>query len=230
VGVRNAKIAALVVAIATCVVCWRLGVFHAFSAPSLIKDELIALGPWGYVAFIAAYTFLQPFGLPGLGFCAAASLIWPWPEAFALSMTGSMSATAFGFLFARFVAREYVAKVLPDRFKKYDARLAASAFTTIFILRLMFLMQPLLHAFFGLSKVRFSTYMVASGAAYVGPIFAISYFGQRAVDYLRDAPLGHKIIAGVILVKLVIVGFALLRWLRKREERKLAAAIENPAP
>jgi uncharacterized membrane protein YdjX (TVP38/TMEM64 family) len=230
---RKAQLAALVVAIAVVAVCARLGVFHEFGSPFTIRQDLLELGPLGYAVFIAAFAFLQPFGLPGLAFCAAASLIWPWPIAFALSMTGAMSSTAFGFAFARFVARDYVAKILPPRFKNYDARLAENAFATVFILRIMFLFQPLLHAFFGLSKVRFSTYMIASGLAYALPVLGISYFGQRAVDYLRYAPLGHKIVLGIIVVKVIILGFALLRWLRRREERRLAAqtaaATEKPA-
>ena len=39
----------------------------------------------GYVAFIVAYTVLQPFGVPGSIFIVAAPLIWPWQTAFALA-------------------------------------------------------------------------------------------------------------------------------------------------
>ncbi len=56
------------------------------------------LGPWGYVAFVAAYAALQPFGVPGTVFIMAAPLIWPWPVAFALSMAGTMAASVVGFL------------------------------------------------------------------------------------------------------------------------------------
>jgi uncharacterized membrane protein YdjX (TVP38/TMEM64 family) len=221
------RLAALVVALAAVITAWRLGVFHAFGDPALIKEHLVGMGALGYLVFVLAYALLQPFGLPGMGFCLAAALVWPWPVAFALSMTGSLAATAFGFVFARFIAREWVARILPERFKRYDASLAERAFATVFILRLMFQFQPLLHAFVGLSRVRFSTYMAASAAAYVPPIFLITFFGQRAIDFVREAPLGQKILVAVVAVKLLIIGFALLRWLRKRQERRLAAAAET---
>jgi uncharacterized membrane protein YdjX (TVP38/TMEM64 family) len=222
---RRAKIVAGLVVVAMLLIAWRLGFFHSFGDPAALREELLRLGPWGYLAFVVAYTLLQPFGLPGLGFVAAASLIWPWPVAFALSMTGSMTATAFGFVFARFIARDWVAKKLPPRFQKYDARLAERAFSTIFLLRLMFLMQPLLHAYFGLSKVRFSTYMIASTAAYAGPIFVVSYFGQRALDYVSNAPIGHKIVAAVIFVKLIAVVFFAMRYWRRKQRRELADVV-----
>src|SRR5207253_903344 len=121
------------------------------------------------------------------GFVAAAILIWPWPVAYALSMTGSIAATASGFAFARFVARDWVAKRLPARLAKYDGRLADRAFATVFLLRVVFLMNPFLHGFFGLSKVRFSTHMIASTAAYAIPIFALCFVGQRGIDYFLHA-------------------------------------------
>jgi hypothetical protein len=92
------------------VVAQRMGLFEIFGEPARIKQALVELGPWGYVAFVAAYAALQPFGVPGTVFILAAPLIWPWPVAFALSMTGTMAASVVGFSFARFVARDWVSK------------------------------------------------------------------------------------------------------------------------
>ncbi len=102
--------------------------------------------------------------MPGTIFIVAAPLIWSWPVAFCLSMVGTMAATVDGFSFARFVARDWVAQRIPARFRKYDDLLALRAFATVFLLRLIFWMPPLLHAFFGVSKVRFSTHFWASAS------------------------------------------------------------------
>jgi uncharacterized membrane protein YdjX (TVP38/TMEM64 family) len=122
----------------------------------------VQLGPWGYVAFILAYTSLHPFGVPGTLFVVAAALIWPWPIAFVLSMVGTMAASCVRFSFSRFVARDWIVGIIPARFKKYDEALERRAFTTVFLLRLIFWMPPLLHAFFGVSKVRFWTHFWGS--------------------------------------------------------------------
>src|SRR6478736_5209567 len=106
---RRAKIAAVLGVVVILVAAQRLGLFAQFSDPAEARLTLVGLGPWGYLAFIAAYAVLQPFGVPGTVFIFAAPLIWPWPVAFGLSMVGTMAATSVGFLFSRFVARDWLA-------------------------------------------------------------------------------------------------------------------------
>ncbi len=197
--------AALVVAVVALVaIAWRAGVFRAAEDPQKLAQRLVDLGPWGYVAFIVAYAALQPFGLPGTVFVFAAPLIWPWPTAFALSMTGTMAATSVGFAFSRFVARDFVAPRVPARFRKYDEALERRAFATVFTLRFIFWMPPLLHAFFGVSKVRFSTHFWASLLGYLAPLFVISFFGQRVVDWAKNASPTTWVAIGAAIVVVAI--------------------------
>ena len=208
------KIALVLSAIALVVVAWRLGVFRAAEDPRHLADRLVALGVWGWVAFVVAYAALQPFGLPGTVFVFAAPLIWPWPVAFTLSMIGTMAATSVGFLFARFVARDFIAPRIPRRFRKYDEALERRAFATVFTLRFIFWMPPLLHAFFGVSKVRFWTHFWASFVGYLVPLFLVSFFGQRVVDWAKSAsPATWAAVAAGIIV---IAGAV---WLRRRMSR-----------
>src|SRR6188768_2636263 len=114
------KIAAVALVIVGLVIAHHFGVFQQFAEPARVKQALVQLGPWGYIAFIGAYAALQPFGVPGTVFVMAAPLIWPWPVAFGLSMTGTMMASVVGFSFARFVARDWIGKRIPARFQKYE--------------------------------------------------------------------------------------------------------------
>ena len=164
-GSRKTKVALVVLVIVALVIAQRLGVFTELGEPARLTQTLLRLGPWGYVAFVVAYAALQPFGVPGTVFIMAAPLIWPWPIAFGLSMTGTMAASVVGFSFARFIARDWLSTKIPARFRKYDDALERRAFATVFFLRLVFWMPPLLHAFFGVSKVRFATHFWGSLAA-----------------------------------------------------------------
>lgn len=196
-------------------VAQRLGVFHQLEDPARFKQTLVALGPWGYAGFILAYAALQPFGVPGTVFVWAAPLIWPWPVAFALSMAGTMAASVVGFSFARFVARDWVSGKIPEKFRKYNDALATRAFSTVFLLRFIFWMPPLLHAFFGVSKVSFSTHFWGSLAGYALPLLAVSYFGQQLFDMARSIPVGVWV--GIGAVTLLSLGaWALLRRSRAR--------------
>lgn len=185
---RIAKISVLLFVVTMLIIAQRLGVFRQFADPPRVRQALVQLGPWGYAAFVGAYAVLQPFGVPGTVFIFAAPLIWSWPVAFGLSMTGTMAASVVGFSFARFVARDWVSTRIPLRFQRYDDAVARRGFATVFVLRLIFWMPPLLHAFFGVSKVRFGTHFWASLAGYVLPLFLVSFFGQRLFDWARTAP------------------------------------------
>jgi uncharacterized membrane protein YdjX (TVP38/TMEM64 family) len=215
----RARLAVVLAVVVLLVLAQRLGVFHQLADPARLKQTLVDLGPWGYAAFLVSYTLLQPFGVPGTVFVMAAPLIWPWPIAFALSMIGTCSASVVGFSFARFVARDWVSPRIPARFRAYDEALEKRGFATVFLLRLVFWMPPLLHAFFGVSRVRFSTHLLGSAAGYVLPLFLTSYFGQRVFDALREAPASVWI--GAAAVAALALGIA---WAaRRRAARKLCA-------
>lgn len=194
---------------------YRAGIFAQFSDPERARQTLLSLGGYGYSAFVLAYAALQPFGVPGTVFILVAPLIWPWPVAFALSLTGTMAASVVGFSFCRFVGRDLVMARIPARFRRYDEVLGQRALLTVFLLRLIFWMPPMLHAFFGVSRVSFSAHFLGSLLGYIPPLLLTAYFGRRVVDWLRSAPpslwigLGAAAAAGAV--------YLLLRWRRRRE-------------
>lgn len=195
---RNLRIAAVLGVIVVLAIAWRLGILQQFASPAQVKESLVRLGPWGYLAFVVAYTVLQPFGVPGTVFVWAAPLIWPWPIAYALSMTGTMAASVVGFSFSRFVARDWVSARIPARFRKYNEALERRAFATVVLLRFLFWMPQPLHFFFGLSKVRFWTHFWGSLVGYAVPLFFVSFFGQKLLDWAKAAPPGVWIGIGVV--------------------------------
>jgi len=182
------RLAAVLAVLAMLAVAWRLGAFEAARDPAALAQSLVAMGAWGYLAFVLSYTVLQPFGVPGTVFVFAAPLIWPWPIAFALSMTGTMAASVVGFSFARFVARDWVARRLPARFSRYEQSLAERGFATVALLRFVFWMPQVLHAFLGVSRVGFWTHFWGSLVGYVVPLLLVSYFGQKLWEVMREAP------------------------------------------
>lgn len=213
---KRPKIAAVIGAIALAVLAQRLGLFRMVGEPALMRQKLVDLGAWGYAAYLFAFIFLQPIGIPGTIYVIAAALVWPWPAAFALSMTGSIGASVVGFSFTRFVARDWVEKRLPARFRRYDDAIAQRGFTTVFILRTIFWMAPWLHAVLGISRVRFWTHFWSTTAAFVVPLFLLCYFGQQAVDWMRAASLQTWILLGAGTVVLGALGWILQRRMNRR--------------
>jgi uncharacterized membrane protein YdjX (TVP38/TMEM64 family) len=204
---RALRLAAVIAVVVLLLAARQLGVLEKLHEPAELARSLVDLGVWGYLAFVVAYAVLQPFGVPGTVFIVAAPLIWPWPIAFALSMVGTMLASVVGFAFARFVARDWVTPRIPERFRRYDELLEKRAFATVFVLRLVFWMPPLLHAFFGVSKVRASTHFWASLLGYVPPLLLVSFFGQRIFDLARTAPPSVWIAIGASVVLLAAIAW-----------------------
>lgn len=221
---RTAKIALVLAVLLLLGLAYRAGIVDQLREPERAARTLVELGGWGYLAFVLAYGLLQPFGIPGTVFVVAAPLIWPWPIAFVLSMVGTMAASVVGFSFARFVARDWVERRVPARFRKYDDALATRAFTTVALLRFVFWMPPLLHAFFGVSKVRFWTHVSGSFVGYLLPLFLLSFFGQKLFDVLRAAP--PLVWAGAVVVAVTI---GLVLWQVRRRHRRATAASALPA-
>lgn len=213
----------MLVVVAILVVAQQLGVFRQFADPAGMKRALLEMGPWGHVAYVAAYATLQPFGFPATVFYVSAPLIWPWPVAFGLSITGAMAASLVGFVFARFVARDWVAARIPERFRRYDHALVRRAFLTVFLLRSAFWMSSWLHAFFGVSRVPFWTHFWGSLLAYVVPLLLLSIFGERLFDMARAAPRELWIGVGV-----GAVAIGLTIWAIRRRRRRIAPGADTP--
>lgn len=208
---RNARIALVVVVLVVLFIAHRLGLLAQFGDLARARATLVGLGAWGYLAFIAAYAVFQPFGVPGTVFVWVAPLVWPWPVAFALSMTGTMAASVVGFSFARFVARDWIAPRIPERFRRYDEALEQRGFRTVVLLRFIFWMPPLLHAFFGVSKVPFWTHFWGSLVGYLVPLFLVSFFGERLFEMAKRVPLPVWVAIGA---GLAVIGLAV--WLVRR--------------
>lgn len=215
-ALRLARVAVVLVVLAGLAISYRLGVFSNVSDPKSFAQAVVALGVWGYVGFVVAYTLLQPFGVPGTVFVVAAPLIWPWPVAFALSMVGTMGASVVGFSFARFVARDWVSARIPLRFRKYDEALERNAFLTVFLLRLIFWMPQVLHGFLGVAKVRFWTHFWGSFLGYIPPLLVVSYFASQVFDSTGKMQPRAWTILGSLLAASLLLAYVLPRLTKKR--------------
>lgn len=191
-------------------IAYKTGVLAQFSSLAMARQTLLSLGAWGYVVFVVAYGVLQPFGIPGTIFIFVAPLIWRFPIALSLSMAGTMAASVVGFSFARFVARDWLAPKIPERFAKYNDALEKRAFVTVVVLRLIFWMPQALHAFLGLSKVPFWTHFWGSLLGYLPILTACTYFGPSLLDWLKGFSW-----QSLLLVVGIAIGLGIWQWHRR---------------
>jgi len=212
---RWRKIALVVAALAAVLAGYHFGAFDAFADPVKLRDTLRREGPAGMAVYVLVVACVQPLGVPGTMFIVVASLVWGPAVAIPLSLFACTISSLIGFSFARYVARDWVERRIPTKWRKYDDRLEERGFVTVFALRTVFWMNPTLHALFGLSRVRFGTHLAASVLAYIAPVVVLALLGDAAFGFLRQQPIERWIAAAGLLA----VGVALawgVRWYRQR--------------
>ena len=183
---------------------WWIGAFDDFRDMDRVRTLLDAWGPWAYVLFVATIAVLQPLGIPAIFWILPAALIWPFPVAFPLSMTGAVCAASVGFFLARYLARDWVAARLPERIRRHDEKIAANGLRAVVLARLVFRMSPPLHWLFGLSRVSLHAYLLGTVLGILPSIFLITYFGESALRWLAgQSSLAVVVVGAVVVVVLV---------------------------
>lgn len=218
------RLLAALVAVGLLVGSWQLGLFAILSEPERVRADLLALGAWGYLAFVLAFAILQPVGLPGIAFVVAAAYVWPRPVAYSLSMVGSLAASAVGFGFARFVAKDWVSKRIPPRLHQYDRWIERRGLLATAGLRAVFLMHPVLHGLFGVSRIRFSTYMLGCGLGYLPSLAVVTWASGSLLDAVKGVPKGYVAAVVGALVALFVARKLVIWRLRRRKKSAQAEA------
>lgn len=183
---------------------WQTGAFEQFRDLGRLRPLIGSWGPWAYVLFVASFTVLQPLGIPAVFWILAAGLIWSFPVAFALSMTGAVCGASLGFFFARYLARDWVAARLPERIRRYDDRIAANGLRAVILIRLVFLLAPYTHWILGLSKVRYGGFVLGTAIGSIPNIGIVTWFGEVALRWLgTQSPLIWGAAGTVIVIAVV---------------------------
>lgn len=219
------KIAIGVAAVAAAVGVWASGLLELAKEPARFQAAIRDLGGVGMLAYVAIFALTQPFGMPGIALCIAASLIWPPPLAGALALTGFLCSSSLAFGFSRAMGREWVAKKLPPRLRAWDDRIEKYGVLAIIVLRMIFFGSQLVHLLLGISKVRYWKYALGSVLGYLPGVTFLVVFGPEAVDWIKartsDLPIKPWRIALIALG--IFVAVRLFRWYRARRASSVAA-------
>jgi uncharacterized membrane protein YdjX (TVP38/TMEM64 family) len=198
------KIAALAVVSTFVMIAWRGGLFDALSDVSRVRALLLGSGGWGGLLYVLGFGLLQPLGVPGIVFLIPASMVWPRPMAFALSLIASLLASSVGFGFARFLARDWVSRHLPLRFRRFDDLLARHGLRAVIAIRLVFFLTPPAHWVIGLSGVRYRTFLLGSALGLIPGIAAVVFLGSSAAKWLLEQPRWVWLLAVVGIVAVLL--------------------------
>jgi uncharacterized membrane protein YdjX (TVP38/TMEM64 family) len=183
---------------------WYSGEIRTFSDVGHLRVLLDSWGPWAHVVFLVTFTFLQPLGIPAFLWVVPAAILWPFWIAFPLSLAGGLGAASTGFVFARYLARDWVAARLPVRLKRFDHRLGTHGLRAVILIRLVFMLGAPTHWLLGLSKVGYSAYALGTLIGSLPIIALVTWFGDEAYRWIEaNLALSWAILAAIIAAALV---------------------------
>ncbi len=162
----SAKLLLRVTAVLVLVAVFALGDPRGWLEATIARVE--HLGPWGPMFFILAYVVATVLMVPGSALGLAAGALFGVIYGTGIVSIGSTAGAALAFLIGRFLARDAIAAKMANNasFAELDRALGEDGWPIVALARLSPVLPfTLLNDAFGLTKVRFHHYVLASWIA-----------------------------------------------------------------
>jgi uncharacterized membrane protein YdjX (TVP38/TMEM64 family) len=205
-----------VLALALLFGAWQLGAFESFGSPDKVRALIDSWGVWAYVLYVVTFVVLMPFGIPAFVWVLPAGILWPFWIAYSLSLLAVAGASSVGFLFARYIAHDWVSTRMPSRIRRLDERFAASGLRFVILFRLVFMLGAPTHWLLGLSRIGYGTFVVGTVIGAMPVVALVAWFGHDVIHWAEV----HGAMAAAILAAAIAGGLIGRRWLRARRARR----------
>lgn len=152
-------------------------------AQAAFKHWIVGLGMWGPVAFVLVYVVATVCLFPGSLLTLIGGAVFGLKLGFALVSVASTAGASVAFLIARYAAREKVAGMAKSNamFAALDEAISEGGWKMVALLRL----SPVIafnwqNYLYGLTRIRFGTYVFTSWIAMMPGTFLYVYLGTVA--------------------------------------------------
>lgn len=183
-----------------------------------LKVRIRDLGLWGGVFFVFLYQIRPLFLIPGIVFSALAGALWGM-TGLAYLLIARVICFVYQFFVSRTFARHAVERFLKGKAEKIHRNVREHGFMTVLLVRLIpnapWDVQNLV---FGLSRVRFKDYFLATFLGILPGSVAGVYFGASIMELILER--GDVALAVGLSLAIAAI-FLLRRVLRKKEEKIL---------
>ena len=151
------------------------------------------LGPWGIVLFVLVYALAAVLFVPGSPLTVGAGLVYGLGPGFAAVSAASTLGAACAFLVARYLARDRVERWVggDPRFRAIDEAVGREGWTIVLLTRLSPVFPfNLLNYLYGLTRVPFHTYLLASWIGMMPGTLLYVYLGFAGRTVAQAATAG----------------------------------------
>ena len=191
------------------------------SGMAALRDWVAGLGVWGPVVFGSIYALATVFALPGLILTVSAGALFGLMTGFITASLASTTGAGLAFLVARHLARDRVGKAAKSHalFGAIDAAIGQGGWRIVALLRLSPVVPFNLQNFmFGLTPVRFWSYLLASWIAMMPGTFLYVYVGHLtgAAVNTTGRSAGEWVLLVVGLAATIVVSWYVSRLARRQ--------------
>ena len=188
-------------------------------------------GPLAPMLFVALYVAACVFLLPGAILTLGAGALFGVVKGALVAWTGATLGCAAAFLVGRYFARDWVARRIggDKRFRAVDEAVGREGWKIVGLLRLSPVFPfSLLNYAFGLTRVSFRDYLLASAVGMIPGALMYVYLGSLAGDLAtlgtggRTRTTAEWVLYGVGLVATVAVTIAVTRIARRALDARIA--------
>ncbi len=173
--------------------------------PEAIRAAVQSVGPLAPFLYLLIYSIAPVFSVPGWIISVAGGLAFGALWGTVLTVVGATLGATAAFFSARYLGRDFVARVIKGKFQALatiDDRAAAHGFQAIFFLRLIPLIPfNILNYVAGLSKVGARDYILGTLLGIIPGTFAYVYLGSaltRIYSWQFAAAVGLLILLSMI--------------------------------
>ncbi|UCF19932.1 MAG: TVP38/TMEM64 family protein [Gemmatimonadota bacterium] len=201
-----------------------------YANPEAIAGFFRGLGTpwWSPFVFVPLYAFGVAFGMPGTIPTLAGGAIFGVARGMLYNTIAANLGALLAFLLARYLGRDFVARIIKGRSAALDQKIGEHGFGTILYLRLIPLVPfNALNFAAGISRVSPRDYVLGSLIGMLPGTLVYTYFADaliRGTGEARREAFLHFLAAAALLVAFTVI----TGWIRRR--RGSNALEENEAP
>jgi uncharacterized membrane protein YdjX (TVP38/TMEM64 family) len=190
-----------------------------------LEDRIEGMGVFGGVVYFALYVVAALLFIPGSILTLAAGYLFGIAGGMAVVWTAVTASAAIGFLVARYLARDPVARLAQRnaRFGAIDAAIGKNGWKTVALLRLSAIVPfSLSNYLFGLTSVDFVPYIATTAVAMLPGSFFYVYLGAagKSLGEKGDLSPWEWALLGAGLVATVVMAVILTRVAKKQLKKQ----------
>lgn len=198
---ERARFIFLIAFIITTVASIRLTGLDSYLDQERLRSWISGYGAWGPAVYIIIYSIAPSLMLPGLPITIAGGILFGPLAGTIYTSIGATIGASIAFLVARYMGRGWIETMLKEsRWKELDSEVERQGWKVVAFTRLIPLFPfNLLNYAFGLTRIRFSHYLIASFVFMLPGVIAYVVFSSSLLGLLKGN-VSREFLVGLILV------------------------------